>query len=167
MQVFVIEFEQDDPKKCTAKKMIRLGLAERVRKPFGIILNPISERVLSFDDKDIIRNIGITVIDSSWNKSDMKLFSRYNNKLARRLPILFAGNPINYAKPYKLSSLEAVAASLFIICEKDLGLKLLSIIKWGHTFYELNKELFEMYCGKSEKEILKLEEQIIEYLRGP
>ncbi|MEM4083195.1 MAG: DUF367 domain-containing protein, partial [Saccharolobus sp.] len=123
MQVFVIEFEQDDPKKCTAKKMIRLGLAERVRKPFGIILNPISERVLSFDDKDIIRNIGITVIDSSWNKSDMKLFSRYNNKLARRLPILFAGNPINYAKPYKLSSLEAVAASLFIICEKDLGLK--------------------------------------------
>ncbi|TRM85851.1 ribosome biogenesis protein, partial [Sulfolobus sp. A20-N-G8] len=28
MRIFVIEFEQDDPKKCTAKKMIKKGIAK-------------------------------------------------------------------------------------------------------------------------------------------
>ncbi|WP_338600001.1 DUF367 family protein [Sulfolobus tengchongensis] len=168
MQIFVIEFEQDDPKKCTAKRMIRKGFAIRVRTPKGILLNPISNKTLSYEDREIIQKRGLTVLDSSWNKSDEKFFKKYENSLSRRLPFLLAGNPINYAKPFKLSSLEAVAASLIIIGEKELGLKLLSLVKWGPTFYKLNENLLEAYYKKSEREILEVEEEFLAgYLGGP
>lgn len=168
MRIFVIEFEQDDPKKCTAKRMIRNGIATPTKKPKGIILNPISKRVLSIDDREIIERKGLTVLDSSWNKSDERFFRKYESKLSRRLPFLLAGNPINYAKPFKLSSLEAVSASLIIIGEKELGLQLLSLVKWGLTFYKLNENLFELYYKRSEREIVEIESLILrEIMRGP
>ncbi|TRM77760.1 hypothetical protein DJ532_03135 [Sulfolobus sp. A20-N-F8] len=168
MRIFVIEFEQDDPKKCTAKKMIKKGIAKPTRSPIGIILNLVSDVVLSIEDKKIIEEKGITVIDSSWNKSNKSFFMKFNTKLSRRLPFLLAGNPINYAKPFKLSSLEAIAASLFIIGEFDLGLKLLSLYKWGKTFYDLNKHLLDIYSKKSKSEIIEIEKIVIDnIMRGP
>ncbi len=168
MRIFVIEFEQDDPKKCTAKKMIKKGIAKLTKRPVGIILNPVSDVVLSFEDKEIIEEKGITIIDSSWNKSDERFFMKFNTKLSRRLPFLLAGNPINYAKPFKLSSLEAIAASLFIIGEFDLGLKILSLYKWGKTFYDLNKNLLDIYSKRSKNEIMEIEKSVIDnIMRGP
>ncbi|MEM1626203.1 MAG: DUF367 family protein [Sulfolobaceae archaeon] len=160
MKVYIIDFDQDDPKKCTGKKLVRLGYGRFIKRPKGIILNPYSKRILSIEDKSIILRRGITVIDSSWKSSDETFFKRFYTN-SRRLPFLLAGNPINYAKAYILSSLEAIVASFYIIDEIDLALEIASKIKWGMTFINLNRELLESYRGKSSEEILKIEREIL------
>lgn len=161
MRLYVIDLDQDDPRKCTGKKMIHFGYAFYTMRPRGIVLNPISKRIISIEDKELVEKLGITVIDSSWKKSDETFFKKYLNKSARRLPYLLAGNPTNYAKPYMLSSLEAVSAALYILGYKDVAKKLLSLYKWGMTFYQLNIELLQEYSGKSESEIEKIEREIV------
>jgi pre-rRNA-processing protein TSR3 len=151
VRVFVISYGQDDPKKCSAIKMVRLGYAIRVSSFHELprkclVLNPLSNKVLTPSDRDYIINHGLAVIDVSWNEGVEVLKRLLRDKRPQRvLPILFAGNPINYAVATKLSSLEAVAAALFITGFKDEALKILSIVKWGDTFYKLNKELLELY----------------------
>ncbi|AWR97230.1 DUF367 family protein [Acidianus sulfidivorans JP7] len=164
MQIYVIELGQDDPKKCTSRKMVHFGYANFTINPRGIILNPISSVVLSMDDKIIAEKQGITVIDSSWKKSDIKFYKKYYNKNSRRLPFLLAGNPTNYAKPFILSSLEAIAASLYILDMVELAIRILSLYKWGNTFYQLNLDILESYRGKSRQEIEKIEK---EYMGEP
>ncbi|AEB96138.1 conserved hypothetical protein [Metallosphaera cuprina Ar-4] len=146
--------------------MVRLGLAKRTNRPIGIVLNPLSNRVISIDDKDTIMKRGLTILDSSWNRSDENFFQRYERN-GRRLPFLLAGNPVNYSKPFRLSSLEAVIASLYIISEIDNAMRFASIMKWGKTFLELNKWLLEEYKGKSSQEILSIEEQFLKEIREP
>ena len=43
-------FYQDDPKKCTAAKMVKFGLAKSIKKigSKGLVLDPFSENWLSF-----------------------------------------------------------------------------------------------------------------------
>ncbi len=164
INIYVIEFDEDDPKKCTGKRMIKFGYARKSYKPFGIVLNPLAKAPISADDKEIAERWGITVIDSSWNQSDEGFFMRFNSKFSRRLPFLLAGNPINYSKPFKLSSIEAVAAALYIIGEVEMARELMNKVKWGHTFLELNGDLLELYRGKRVEEVLKIEEEV---MRGP
>ncbi|BBG24471.1 DUF367 family protein [Sulfuracidifex tepidarius] len=165
MKIYVLEFNQDDPSKNTAKKMIRKGLAVKTRRVYGIILNPLVDRVLSIKDKPVIEKFGITVIDSSWNQSDESFFQRYTRS-GRRLPFLLAGNPVNYAKPFKLSSIEAVAASFYIIGEVEIAKSLLSLFKWGDTFLTLNKELLNSYVEKNEEEIKEIEKEVMNKIIG-
>ncbi|MCG3107871.1 putative ribosome biogenesis protein [Metallosphaera sp. J1] len=145
--------------------MVRLGFAKLVDRPVGVVLNPLSDRVLSVGDRETYLSRGITVLDSSWNRSDDSFFRKYVRN-GRRLPLLFAGNPVNYSKPMKLSSLEAVVGSLYIMDEVEEALKLASIMKWGKTFLDLNRELLEAYRGKSEEEIVHLENSFIKEIMG-
>jgi len=59
-----------------------------------------------------------------------------------------------------------VIASLYILNEVEEAIKIANIIKWGHTFLELNKELLESYRNKSENEILEIEREVIEKIIG-
>lgn len=69
-----------------------------------------------------------------------------------------AGNPTNYSKLGTLSSLEAIAAALYIMGFKDHTEKILSIYKWGPTFLSLYREPLEDYSkAESVKEILEIE----------
>lgn len=164
VKLFVFDKHQDDPDKCTGKRMIRFGFATPVKRPIGLILNPLSTKVISVKDRELVDRVGLTVIDSSWNMSDEVFFHHFMRN-SRRLPILFAANPINYGLAYKLSSLEAVAGALYILGERDLSLQLLNKVKWGHTFLELNRELLEAYSGKEEEKILSEEKEMIEKMR--
>jgi pre-rRNA-processing protein TSR3 len=75
---------------------------------------------------------------------------------SRCLPILMAGNPTNYAKATKLSTVEALAGALYIAGFKEEAEKILSIFTWGHTFLELNADLLEAYAStKDSAEIVK------------
>ncbi|KAF6247788.1 ribonuclease P [Nitrosopumilus sp. b3] len=144
MKLQVLMFYQDDPKKCTAAKMVKFGLAQNIKKigTKGLVLDPFSEKTLLPKDKFLINSI--IGIDCSWNLAD-QAFSKKFNGIKRKLPPLLAGNPVNYSKLNKLTTAEALSASLIILGEKEQGLELLNKFKWGHTFYELNKNLFDEY----------------------
>ena len=158
MKLQVLMFYQDDPKKCTAAKMVKFGLAQNIKKigNKALVLDPFSEKTLLPNDKSSVNSI--IGIDCSWNLAN-QAFSRKYNGIKRKLPPLLAGNPINYAKLNKLTTAEALAASLFILGFKDQGLELLDKFKWGHTFYELNQNLLEEYSK------LENEEQIESILK--
>ena len=144
MRLQVLMFYQDDPKKCTAAKMVKFGLAQNIKKigNRGLVLHPFSEKTLLPDDASSINSV--VGIDCSWNLAD-QAFSKNFNGIKRKLPPLLAGNPVNYSKLNKLSTVEALSASLFILGFKDQGLQLLDKFKWGHTFYDLNQNLLEEY----------------------
>jgi len=144
MKLQVLMHYQDDPKKCTAAKMVKFGLAQNIKKigSKGLVLDPFSEKTLLPKDKSMIRSI--VGIDCSWNLAE-QAFSKKFSGIKRKLPPLLAGNPVNYSKLNKLTTVEALAASLFILGSKEQSLELLDKFKWGHTFYELNQNLLEEY----------------------
>ncbi|MEM0453503.1 MAG: DUF367 family protein [Sulfolobales archaeon] len=168
VRIFVITYGHDDPRKCSALKMIKLGYATKVSDirflPKNcLILNPYSNNILTPLDAEIINNYGIAVVDVSW-KNGLEVLKKlsYSKRPQRVLPLLFAGNPINYAVATRLSSMEAVAAALYITGFKDHSLRILSTFKWGQTFYNLNKDLLNLYSQcTSVDEVIKIQNQIL------
>ncbi len=75
MKLKVLMFYQDDPKKCTAAKMVKFGLARNITKisKKGLVLDPFSEQTLLPKDKSSINSI--IGIDCSWNLTD-QVFSK-------------------------------------------------------------------------------------------
>ena len=51
----------------------------------------------------------------------------------------------NFGKFNKLSSVEAVVGALFITGHIDQAKDMMGKFTWGHTFIELNMELFKSY----------------------
>jgi pre-rRNA-processing protein TSR3 len=154
--------KQDDPRKCTAAKLVKFRLAVplfRLKQVPGraIILNPFATRVLLSGDSALAGKYGIVAIDCSWEKVE-NAFTIQRRGEARRLPPLLASNPVNYAKMHKLSSVEALAAALHIMGFKDAGFKLLSLFKWGDSFFTLNAQLFEEYAkAVTEEDVVRVQ----------
>ena len=144
MKLQILMFYQDDPKKCTAAKMVKFGLAQNIKKinSKGLVLDPFSEKTLLPQDRNLVNSV--VGIDCSWNKAE-QAFSKKFNGIKRKLPPLLAGNPVNYSKLNKLTTVEALSASLFILGFNEQALTLLDKFKWGHTFYSLNQNLLNEY----------------------
>ncbi|WP_157864676.1 DUF367 family protein [Thermogladius calderae] len=150
-RILVIYKREDDPRKNTSIKMVRKGLAERVRPGSvrrGVVLDPFSKDVLGAWLRGEVEAGGVVVVDASWKKLHPDVF-RGIRGIHVKLPPLLAANPVNYGKPCVLSSVEAVAAALYITGFKEDYVKLLGLFKWMHTFHELNKELLEEYSRAS------------------
>ena len=74
------------------------------------------------------------------------------------MPILIAGNPVNFGKATKLSTAEALAGALYIAGFEDEARRLLSIFTWGHTFLELNAGFLENYAAaKDSADIVRMQ----------
>jgi rRNA small subunit aminocarboxypropyltransferase len=156
MDLQVLMFNQDDPTKCTAAKLVKFGIVQQVTKTSkkSLVLDPFSEEFILKRDGYNINSI--VAIDCSWEFAQ-KMFHRRFDGLSRRLPPLLAGNPVNYAKIGKLTTAEALAAALYIVGLDDLANSILNKFKWGHTFYELNQELLKEYSGaQAYDEIIKI-----------
>ena len=77
------------------------------------------------------------------------------------MPILIAGNPVNFGKATKLTTAEALAAALYIAGFKQEAVGLLSIFTWGHTFLDLNATLLENYASAQDStEIIQTQAKI-------
>jgi len=136
-----LHLNECDRKKCTALKLSKLGLLEIVSDIKGksrnsVILNPLAKKIIDINDRPLIENYGLLVVDCSWKK----IFNLKNLNLqnSRKLPSFIASNPVNYGKWEKLSSVEALAAALYITnyCERaDL---ILSKFSWGVEFKRIN-----------------------------
>ncbi len=164
-RIFVYNVRQCDPKKCTSLKLKRHGLvrvAYRAREipKEAVVLNPFSDVAFSPVDKERLIESGLVAIDCSWERADEVL--RPVHKHARCLPYLVAANPTNYGTPTKLSTAEALAAALYIAGFKEEARRLLSIFKWGNTFFKLNEELLEKYSrAKDSKEVVDVQKEFI------
>jgi len=160
-QIYVLLLRQDDPRKCTAARLTRFGVAKplyRIRQiPHdGLMLNPMASRVILPNDRNRV-TLKLIAIDCSWERAQT-IFSRRLPGLGRRLPTLLAANPTNYSKRCKLTSAEALAAASYILGFKEVAVKLLSLFKWGNTFLTLNNEpLNEYSLAVSEREMIRAE----------
>jgi len=106
---------------------------------------PTTSKVISKDDLDVARKSGIAVLDLSWKETGDDFPTGIKSSRQRALPFLVAANPVNYGKPFILSSVEAFAAALIILGYREQAEMLLSKFTWGHTFLELNREPLEEY----------------------
>lgn len=160
IRAFALLLNQDDPKKCTALKLLKFGTIKPTRtiQHGMLVLNPYASEAVCRTDLTLVDSI--CVIDCSWNRAHEVLTSyRYLRKgIARRMPALLAGNPVNYAKLGRLSSVESLSACYYILGEKKFASDLLDKFKWGHTFIELNHDALEDYsAADNSKEIQKIE----------
>jgi pre-rRNA-processing protein TSR3 len=73
------------------------------------------------------------------------MFQKKYSGIPRKLPPLLAGNPVNYSKINKLTTVEALASAAFILGNEELCSDLLAKFNWGHTFLELNENLLRDY----------------------
>jgi pre-rRNA-processing protein TSR3 len=166
VRIAVYNARQCDPKKCTALKLEHHGLVRGVTQvrflpKRAVVLNPFSETAFSPADRDRIENFGLAALDCSWEKAQGFL-STHVRGTSRCLPVLIAGNPVNFGKPTKLSTLEALVAALFIAGFHEQASELLAMYKWGHTFLELNREMLETYAGaKDSTEVVEIQKQFI------
>lgn len=152
-------------KKCTSLKLAKFGLVELHRKveklPFGsILLDPLAINTISPPDESGLR-YGIVVLDCSWKEVE-KAFPALSGKRMRRraLPYLLAANPVNYGKPFKLSSVEALAAALYILHRETQARKILSKFGWGLNFLELNRAPLEEYSNaRDSAEVIEVQER--------
>ena len=111
------DFCQCDSKRCSGRKLLRLGVVQLLplsRRLFpGIVLSAEGKQTLSPEDRDIVRDCGIAVIDCSWHCIDTTKMDKARGAHPRLLPFLIAANPVNYGKPIQLNCAEAIAAGLW------------------------------------------------------
>ncbi|MEM3536688.1 MAG: DUF367 family protein [Candidatus Bathyarchaeia archaeon] len=167
-QVRIVAYHarQCDPKKCTALKLKRHGMIRIVHQikflpKRAIVLNPFSEVAFSPADRQRIEKFGLVALDCSWEHAE-KVLLKHVRGTSRCLPILIAGNPVNFGKPTKLTTAEALAAALYISGFKEEATRLLSVFKWGKTFLDINHEMLEGYAkAKNSTEIVELQKQVM------
>jgi pre-rRNA-processing protein TSR3 len=161
MKLIVYHANEDDPKKCSAKKLYKFGFVEletKIRKTpkDAILLNPFAEKSLSKEDFSIVEKNGLLAVDCSWKNAESSFDFLDKRCISRALPFLLAANPVNYGKPFKLTTLEAFAAALYIFDEIQEAEKILKLYKWGPHFLELNKEPLDDYRkAENSQEIIK------------
>ena len=164
IKLSMLYFDQCDPKKCTGKKLERLGLLKEIkfsRNYGGILLTPTGKKICSIEDHDIISKKGICVIDCSWAKFE-ELHLDLHKIETRSLPFMVAVNPVNFGKAYKLSCAEAFAACLFLGGFEKEARFLMDHFKWGEHFFKVNEELFWKYRGiTSQDELKNIQEKYI------
>ncbi|ABN06400.1 Protein of unknown function DUF367 [Methanocorpusculum labreanum Z] len=152
-----------DPKKCTVKKLQKFGMINVVNKithvpKTTLLLDPTAEYVISPPDRKWVTSI--TALDCSWIVLDTTNLNPWKNR--RALPFLVAANPVNFGKPFTLTSVEAIAAALVILGEQEQAVRILEKFNWGLNFLKLNEEPLEEYANaKNSEEVLKIQSEYI------
>ena len=167
--VLIYDKCQCDPKKCTAKRMVKFSLGKEITLrsiPSGsIVLSPFSHKALSPADK-VHAKKGLVVMDLTWTNIDE--FPRIGRAEERALPYLLAANPVNWGRPMELNSAEAVLASLLILGENDQADEFLMRFNWGEEFIRLNGSMLEDYSrAKDSSEVVRIQNEYLEQIIGP
>ncbi|SMN22958.1 similar to Saccharomyces cerevisiae YOR006C TSR3 Protein required for correct processing of the 20S pre-rRNA at site D to generate mature 18S rRNA [Maudiozyma saulgeensis] len=152
------DFDHCDPKRCSGKKLERLGLISSLRvgqKFQGIVVSPNGKGVVCPDDLPIVEEFGASVVECSWARLDEVPFNKIGGKHERLLPYLVAANQVNYGRPWRLNCVEALAACFAIVGRMDWAAQLLENFSWGLSFLEINAELLEIYQKCTDAESVK------------
>ncbi|KAJ2868656.1 ribosome biogenesis protein tsr3 [Coemansia erecta] len=144
------DFDHCDPKRCSGRKLARMGLVKEFRLGYvfkGVVMSPEGKQVVSRADLPIMEQHGAAMIDCSWARLDEVPFNRIKSRHNRLLPYLVAANPVNYGKPWRLNCVEALAAAFYVVGWNEIGDHLMSKFKWGHAFREINAPLLKKYSA--------------------
>ncbi len=166
MELHVRYEGDDDPNKCSARKLARFDLATLHRSvrttPSGIVLNPFADRALSPADRAASDSrTRLIALDCSWETAEAEAFELDGPH--RSLPFLVAANPINYGTPFRLNTVEAFAGALCILGHHDRAEEILGKFRWGHTFLELNEEPLRRYADCSDSaEVLEIQSEYLD-----
>lgn len=156
---------QCDPKRCSGRKLARMGLIKELklgRRFPGLCLSPVGTKCVSPEDREIVDSRGVSVIDCSWAKIDETPFHRMVAVYPRLLPYLVAANPVNYGKPCRLNCVEALASVFYIVGYPEIAKKYLDKFSWGHSFLSLNQDLLNRYAAcKTAKEVLAVQDEFL------
>ena len=174
VRVYVFNAEQCDPKRCSARRLAKFDLVESVDRlgslpKKAIMLDPFAKRALSPADAEQASNRGVVILDCSWAHAGdtFKKAKRIARLRSRGLPFLLAANPVNYGKPYRLSSLEAAAAALTILGDAAHAHRLAAATNWGTTFMQLNAEPLEEYAGaENSTEVVRIQDAYLASAKG-
>lgn len=161
MDLLIYHANQCDPKKCTGRKLARFKLARLTKRMNDLrhclVLSPFSEKALSPEDRG---ERCLAALDCSWAQAE-DVFARISLK-SRALPFLVAANPVNFGKPFQLSTVEALAAALVIMGYPQRAEEILAKFSWGHVFLELNREPLQEYAAAIDStEVVRIQ---MEYL---
>jgi len=157
IKLYFYDGKECDPKKCSGRKLAKFNLAKEVKRIAHIptctlVLMPTTRKVISKDDLETVKTCGLAVLDLSWKTTGDNFPKSIKKSKQRALPFLVAANPVNYGKPFILSSAEAFAAALVILGYREQAEELLNKFKWGPTFLTLNREPLEEYEKASNSE---------------
>jgi rRNA small subunit aminocarboxypropyltransferase len=167
MRLIIYHANEDDPKKCTARKLARFGfvrLETNIRKTprDAILLNPFSKKCFSKEDKSVAEKNGILAVDCSWKNAERSFDFLDKRCNSRALPFVIAVNPVNYGKAFMLTTLEAFATALYILDDVKKAEEMLNLYKWGPHFLELNREPLDGYRkADSSAEVIKIMKQYL------
>ncbi|KAL7274538.1 ribosome biogenesis protein tsr3 [Rhizina undulata] len=152
-----------DPKRCSGKKLIRLGLMRDLpigRKFTGVVISPNAKSVVSPADNHLLNEHGAAVVECSWARLEEVPFSKIGGKCERLLPYLVATNSVNYGRPWRLNCVEALAAAFAIGGKWEWAEEILKPFTYGEAFLEVNGELLRKYAGcKDEEEVKKVQDE--------
>ncbi len=149
-RLYVFHAEQCNPKKCTAKKLAKFHLVDLLSTPRSLgraqtlLLDPSARAPLCRADQ----MTALVAVDCSWKQRE-HVFQSLRARCRRRLPYLIAANPVNYGRPYELTTVEALGAALYIFGEPQRAKELLGKFKWGPTFLALNAAPLNEYAEAS------------------
>lgn len=178
IQVHSLWLAQDDPKKNTAVLSSKRGditLHKKVNTlpKKGIILEPLCGKIFGPEDHNLLtqQNGSLVGLDCSWKQieSSVEQVMRRTRLKPRMLPLFLAANPVNWGKPGKLTTIEALAAATYLTGNREQASKLLSGFRWGERFIELNYEPLEEYSSaKSSADLVELQFEFfdLEHLRS-
>ncbi len=159
----IIHLDQDDPKKCTARKLAKRDMARLhfdTRRPprRGFLLDPSAGMILGPDDLPMIeKGAALVALDCSWKQlhESISTIKATSPRLeARTLPVVLAANPVSWGKPGRLSTAEALAVCLVLLNRYEQAERILSVFTWGEQFLLLNKEPLEAYRNAVTREEL-------------
>eukprot|EP00928_Gymnodinium_smaydae_P045357 TRINITY_DN3024_c0_g2_i1.p1 TRINITY_DN3024_c0_g2~~TRINITY_DN3024_c0_g2_i1.p1 ORF type:complete len:477 (+),score=166.55 TRINITY_DN3024_c0_g2_i1:103-1533(+) len=154
VRLVLFEFSQNDPKVDSGSRMTRRGLAKALRPTAsfqGIILSPQSKTPVSAQDRQVLLSYGLAGINCSWNRLDELPWGKLRRQGQHRiLPHLLAANAINYGRPMKLNTAEAMAATLLIAGLDEDARALLREFRWGDEFLKINMAEFAAYAAQTD-----------------
>ncbi|KAF2658134.1 DUF367-domain-containing protein [Lophiostoma macrostomum CBS 122681] len=155
-----------DAKRCSGKKLMRLGLMRQLavgQKFAGLVISPKAKKILSPADRELCETYGAAVVEASWKRIDEVPWARIGRNGERLLPYLVAANQTNYGRPWRLNCVEALAATFFICGHEDWAEQVLGSFGYGEAFLDINGALLKRYrdCA-NEEEVKKAEERWLE-----
>jgi pre-rRNA-processing protein TSR3 len=151
-----------DPKRCSGKKLMKLGLMRDLhigQKHSGVIISPNAKQTISPADRELMEQYGAAVVECSWARVKEVPWTRIGGKCERLLPYLVAANSVNYGKPWRLNCVEALGAAFYICGRPEWAEEVLSHFSYGQSFLDINSSILKRYAAcVDEADIKKTEE---------